>query len=90
MGSLFYFYCQEIPYDFCREMPRRSYGFLALDVKKEIVHHDDVQGRNFVRQNQILCVIYAPMCVIGNAETVDGKCLMVPDKWGLILRFLPF
>ena len=33
---------------------------------EKTVHHSDAQGESFVRQNQILCVIYTQMCIMEN------------------------
>ena len=42
-----------------------EHNFLSSDLRKT-----DVQDENFVCQNQILCVIYSQMCVIGNTVCV--------------------
>ena len=48
--------------------PERN--FLSSGLRK-IVRHNDIQGENCVHQNQILCVIYAQMCIIGNTALLS-------------------
>ena len=48
---------------------------------QKIVCHDDIQNNIFVHQNQILCVIYTQMCVIGNTATFS--CIL----WGGLVQF---
>ena len=43
-------------------------NFLPSGLRKTECH-DDVQGENFVPQNQILGVIYAQMCIIRTTDT---------------------
>ena len=43
-----------------------EYNFLSTGLKTTTAGHNDAQGENVVHQSQILRIVYAQMCVIGN------------------------
>ena len=51
------------------------------------MRHDDVRGETCVRQNNILCVIYAHMCVNGN--TVKRTKILVRQRNRMIVHRYP-